>query len=58
MQSMMDNAEKYINEKGTDLEKEALVLIKDFFKENNRESVKEFNNRVKKLQDDLLNLKK
>lgn len=57
IQGMMDKAEKYINEKGSDLEKEALPLIKDFFKDNDRESIKEFNNRVKKLQSDLLKLK-
>lgn len=57
IQRMMDKAEKYINEKGSDLEKEALPLIKDFFKDNDRESIKEFNYRVKKLQSDLLKLK-
>ena len=57
IQGMMDKAEKYINEKGSDLEKEALPLIKDFFKDNDRESIKEFNDRVKKLQNDLLKLK-
>lgn len=57
IQGMMDKAEKYINEKGSDLEKEALPLIKDFFKDNDRESIKEFNDRVKKLQCNLLKLK-
>ena len=57
IQGMMDKAEKYINEKGSDLEKEALPLIKGFFKDNDRESIKEFNDRVKKLQSDLLKLK-
>lgn len=57
IQGMMDKAEKYINEKGSDLEKEALPLIKDFFKDNDRESIKEFNDRVKELQSNLLKLK-
>lgn len=57
IQGMMDKAEKYINKKGTDFEKEAFLLIKDFFKDDNSESKNEYDERMKKFQDDVLKLK-
>lgn len=57
MQSMMSKIEKYVNEKGKDFEKEALAIIKEFLNDNDRESINEYNDRVNKLQSDLLKLK-
>ena len=57
MQSMMSKTEKYVNEKGSDFEKEALAIIKEFLNDNDRESINEYNDRVNKLQSDLLKLK-
>lgn len=57
IQTMMDKAEKYINKKGTDFEKEAFLLIKDFFKNNDPESKNEYDERMKKFQDDVFKLR-
>lgn len=55
--SMMSKTEKYVNEKVSDFEKEALAIIREFLNDNDRESINEYNDRVNKLQSNLLKLK-
>lgn len=57
VQNMMNKAEDYINKKGTNFGKEAFLLIKNFFKDNDKESINEYQDRIKKLQDEVLKLK-
>lgn len=58
MQEMMGKVDKYYQEKGTDLEREAFKLLKNFFKEeDDNETFEDYNNRVQKLQTDISKLK-
>ncbi len=57
IQESFKEVEKYINNNGTDLEKEALQLFKEFTKEKEGDSIKDTEKNILELQDRLNQLK-
>lgn len=50
IQKLFEEGEKYINENGSELEKEALKTFKEFMKEKENESIKDINKNVEELK--------
>lgn len=51
IQEIFKKVEDYINEKGTDLEKEILAALKEFISEKEEKSIKDINKKVQELQE-------
>lgn len=56
IQESFQKVEDYINENGTELEKEALIIFKEFTKEKEGESIKDTNKNVQELKERLSKL--
>lgn len=50
IRKLFEGGEKYINENGSELEKEALKIFKEFMKEKENESINDINKNVKELK--------
>lgn len=50
IQKLFEEGEKYINENGSELEKEALKIFKEFMKEKENESINDINKNVEELK--------